>query len=322
MYLGLISIIKKNLWAFEFLAVALISYSLAQTAVNVVTVKLTAPAPVTGKAKPAPTSEERSEKLTEADFAVIASRNIFDSENKKEGEVEEKPDPEEETPAASRTPSGDPVQTSLDLELLSTFAVGEGKDKRSSATLRGKDIENKDGDVFRVGESFSSGTEITQVLHDRVIFSNRNRLEYVLLNDLLADAKGKSPEKKSKETPAREKKETAKTEEPAEEGGTFTVKKSDIENALANLDELFGQIRAVPYVKDGKTSGLKLLSVKGDSIFSKLGLKRGDVLQKVNGKEFDIQQGLSLFNSLKDETHISLELLRRGKAQTLEYDVK
>ena len=98
--------------------------------------------------------------------------------------------------------------------------------------------------------------------------------------------------------------------------------RTDIESAMENLDQLFTQIRAVPYTKDGKISVLKLLSVKGDSLFAKLGLKRGDVLEKINGKELDVQQGMALFNSLKSENKINLELIRRGKPQTLEYDVQ
>lgn len=313
----MISAIKRNPWLFELLAIALVAYFLAKMTTNLIAVKLTTPASVAAK----PVREVESAKKDDSspvDYQAIVERNIFDSENK-DAAVEGAEAADTAYTETSSVPTGEAVETSLAIELLSTFAVGEGKDTRSSATLKGKEI-GPDGDVFKVGESFMQGAQLTQILHDRVIFANKGRLEYVLLNDFVA-SKGSSKSSATKTTASSETR-ASKADEGGAEGTKFTIQKSEIDAAMGNLDQLFTQIRAVPYTKDGKASGMKLLSVKPDSIFSKLGLKRGDVLQKINGKELNIQEGLSLFNTLKDETHLSLDILRRGKAQTMEYDVK
>ncbi|HPM41693.1 MAG TPA: general secretion pathway protein GspC, partial [bacterium] len=72
----------------------------------------------------------------------------------------------------------------------------------------------------------------------------------------------------------------------------------------------------------GKVSGMKILSVKGDSIFAKLGMRRGDVLQKINGMELDVKRGFEIFNQLKDSKNIQLDLIRQGQPTSLEYEIR
>ena len=314
-------LVKKNLWVLELVAIALAAYLLAKMTTNLVAVTLSSPPKITVKAGvaalPKPSATPR---LSAIDYKSIVERNIFDSAN-----IQAEPDASDSTEfdptAASAPPSNEPVETALSVELVSVFAVGEGKDMRSNATMLGKDT-GQDGGILRVNESFETGTKIAQILADRVIFTHNGRLEYVLLNDFTKGSR--AAKRPSREKPeGRPEKERASAKEESADGDTkFTVKRTDIESAMENLDQLFTQIRAVPYTKDGKMSGLKLLSVKGDSLFAKLGLKRGDVLEKINGKELDVQQGMALFNSLKSENKINLELIRRGKPQTLEYDVQ
>ncbi len=81
-------------------------------------------------------------------------------------------------------------------------------------------------------------------------------------------------------------------------------------------------MRAVPHFKDGNPNGLKLLSVRAGSLFSKLGLQRGDILQKINGMDLDIKKGLEIFNQLKSENNIVMVIERKGAPQTLEYEIK
>lgn len=311
--------VRKNLWLLEFVAIAVIAYLLAKMTVNLVAVRLSAPPKIvmkTATLSSGTATLSAPQPLAPDALEAIVTRNIFDSENKAQQAENITEDAVAIEPAT--TPSGEPVLTSLSIQLLSTFAVGDGKDRRSSATIVGE-TGSKEADVFRVEEPFQTGTKITQILHDRVIFTNNNRLEYVLLNEYATAAKSK-PASPGRPGAAGDKK---KPEDKGAAGTTkYTIDRSEIDNALSNLDQLLTQIRAVPYSQDGKMSGLKLLSVRGDSIFSKLGLQRGDVLQKINGKDFDIKQGLDLFNSLKNESHIALDVIRRGKPQTLEYEVK
>lgn len=313
------SFIRNHAWLFELMAIAMVSYLLAKMTVNIVAVQVTAmPKAAPHLARDALPKHE-APALVAADYEEIVTRNVFDSEaSPSVSSLEQGEDKGSDVELVS---NGEPVLTTLSVQLISTFSVGEGKDARSNATVVAQGTE-KDGEIFSVGENFQSGANIKQILYDRLIFSNNGRLEYVLLNDLLGGKSEGSARRKGRDREDSAK-DTAGSEGVEQAGDNkFVIDRGEVESALANLDDLFRQVRAVPAYKDGKSSGLKLLSVKGDSLFAKLGLKRGDVLEQINGQDLDIQRGLELFNSLKSESHIALNLLRRGKKLTFDYEVR
>jgi general secretion pathway protein C len=113
---------------------------------------------------------------------------------------------------------------------------------------------------------------------------------------------------------------------PAEEAGAAAGKivldQKEVDDALQNLDKLTQEVRIVPNFQDGKPAGMKVLSIKPGGLASKLGIRRGDVLEKVNGQELDIKRGMELFSTMRDSKNFSLDVTRGGKNQTLEYEIK
>ncbi len=67
---------------------------------------------------------------------------------------------------------------------------------------------------------------------------------------------------------------------------------------------------------------MKVLAVKPGSIFGKLGIKRGDILERINGLELDIKRGMELFGQLKDQKDLRIDLVRRGQNKTMEYEIR
>jgi len=250
-------------------------------------------------------------------YKAILDRNIFNSADT--GVVKE--EAEEPTPDQLGE-LGPAVKTSLDIKVLSTLVVGDGADMRSSAVVSGG--KSKTAEPYFPGdaESFAPNVKLRTVMKDRIEFVNAGRLEYAELADFTAkksvfasadEVFGKNKDEKSKDKDAKE--------TPAE-GGKLTIDQKDVDEALQNLDKLYSEVRIVPNYKDGKPSGMKVLSIKPGSLASKLGIRRGDILQKVNGQELDIKQGMELFSSMKDSKNFSLEVERGGKNQTLEYEIK
>ena len=109
---------------------------------------------------------------------------------------------------------------------------------------------------------------------------------------------------------------------PTASGDAIIIDQSEVDDALSNLDRLYTEVRIVPNFKDGKPAGMKVLAIKPGSIFSKLGLQRGDVLERINGLDLDIKSGMKLFGQLKDQKNLKIELVRRGEPQTLEYEIR
>jgi len=250
------------------------------------------------------------------DYEVILERNIFDSTQsavtQSDGEAGD----------VAYVPGGEAVRTSMSLKVLAVLVIGEGKDKRSSATIdAGGGV-----DVYAVDDNktFSPGVRLVQIKPTRIEFIRGGRLEYAELLDTMGESIFGPPKpldgataSKSAQSAAPSGDAIAKVAE-----GKYAIDGREIENAIQNLDKLYTEIRAVPNFQDGRAAGMKILSVKPGSVFAKLGLKRGDVLQRINGLELDVRRGFEIFNQLKDQKSLTLDLTRGGSNQTVEYEIR
>lgn len=269
----------------------------------------------------------------EIDIEAIIRRNFFDSEESsfaKGGPVSTVPVTKEtDDDESDKTPKNmDAVRTKLDVHLISTVAVGDGRNKLSSCVLQ----TGRANEVYTVSAfpSFAPETKITRIMPKKVEFLNQGVLEYVDLVDYAKGMKPSKPERitsldKNKSRRVLEKPEDDKpaedTGEIAREGNNFTIPKAEVDKALANLSRLYTDIRAVPYFKNGKANGFKLINVRGGSLFEKLGLRRGDILKSINGTVLDIQSGMNTFNNLKNESSFTMEVERRGVEQAFNYQI-
>ncbi|MFH1875111.1 MAG: type II secretion system protein GspC [Pseudomonadota bacterium] len=256
-----------------------------------------------------------------SEYQVILERNIFDSTASPKEEGAEG----EELVEGETIPTGEAVKTGLDINVIGVLMVGEGKDKRSSATIIGP--SKKEPYVYAVGddESFAPNTKLVMVSPLRIEFLNGGRLEYCEVGLEAGESifgppqRGEIVASVGNEVQREEPKGTLIK---AEGGGKFTIDQTEIENAMTNLDRLYTDIRAVPNFAGGKVSGMKILSVRAGSIFAKLGLQRGDVLQRINGLDLDVKRGFEIFNQLKDQKTLTLDLIRQGSNQTFEYEIR
>lgn len=320
--------IKKYIWVAHLFAIAICSYFAAQTVTTYLGMML------------ASTGEEEAELGTQTaraavsplgeqtDYQPIVDRNMFSSV-----EVEAVPElpPEEEKTVAKLT--GPAQKTSLNIKVLGTLVVGNGEDKRSSTVVVGG--KSRTADVFYVlgKETFEAGVELVRVKRDRIEFVNKGQLEYALLEGVSEDltifakasevhGEGEGKGKGRPQSGIRRESEEEAAEEPASSGEAVIIEQSEVDEALNNLDRLYTEIRIVPNFQDGKPAGMKVLAIKPGSLFSKLGLQRGDILEKINGMTLDIKSGMQLFGQLKNQKNLKVEIVRRGETQTMEYEIR
>lgn len=103
---------------------------------------------------------------------------------------------------------------------------------------------------------------------------------------------------------------------------SYEVGQGDIDKALNNLSDLSTQARIVPAFEGGKTIGFKLFSIRPGSLYSKVGLQNGDVITRINGYEMSSpEKGLEIYTKLKDAKAVNVDLKRRGKPLTLDYNI-
>lgn len=303
---------KKYLWVANLVAVALCSYFLAKIVSVFIADKLIVERSFTLPPANSDAIEVKSLPSFEQ-YRVIMDRNIFDSRDVA-------PVASAETaPTEAPNLDGPATKTVLPIKLLSTFSVGSGADQRSTATIQGSAGAPE---VYTVGDEkqFAPGVKITKILQTRIEFINGPRLEYAEIENFSSTGVSTGLPLSKMDPLGGTKTSGAGV---AKQGDNkFVVDKAEIDNALANPDKLFTEVQAVPNFVGGKPAGIKLLSMTSSSIFSKLGLQRGDVLEKINGTELDIASGMNLFNQLKNQNRISIDLTRNGKKQTLDYEIR
>lgn len=97
----------------------------------------------------------------------------------------------------------------------------------------------------------------------------------------------------------------------------------EVEQAMGDLPKLLSQARAVPYVVNGAMNGFRLDFIAPSSFYEKIGLKYGDVLQQVNGVNIrDPGTMLTLFQQLRNEKTVKLDVLRNNQRTAMTFDIR
>jgi len=217
-------------------------------------------------------------------YRVISERNLFGSTDKESSEIKFDVD--------------DLEPTKLKLVLLGTvcsnsnfgFAVIEDTDKRKQ-------------ELFRAGDIVASA-EVIKILKGKVILRVDGRDEILLIKESGA---GEEVYKKPVSSPK----------------DKITVSKADIDDAFKNMSQMLTQVRIRPYFSAGKPDGFMVSRIKQGSIFQKMGLKNGDVIQGVNDSPIgSADDMLGLYKGLQSGSEITLNIKRRGKQETLKYTFK
>ncbi len=108
-----------------------------------------------------------------------------------------------------------------------------------------------------------------------------------------------------------------------EENGVFIVSKETLRRLTSNIGNLFSQIGLRPYFNRGRIEGVKIIYLKPDSIFTKAGLRRGDVILTINGVPIKTTEDTyRIFESLKTASRIEVKVKRGSRVITLRAEVR
>ena len=171
-------------------------------------------------------------------------------------------------------------------------------------------------DLYRVGDEVG-GARIAAIDWDRVTLSRHGVEE-----TLEIAAPGTPP---SADAPSGEAMPPAAATPTIRRTGTngFVVDRREITGAVDNMSGLLTQLRAVAEVKDGRPAGFRLFQLKDDSLFHRLGLENGDVVQRVNGNAVgDPTALLGFLSRLRTEPRVALDVVRGGTPRTLVYELR
>ncbi len=103
----------------------------------------------------------------------------------------------------------------------------------------------------------------------------------------------------------------------------YVVDRREVEQAVANLNEVITQARAVPVLEGGKSAGFKLFAIRPGSIFEKIGLVNGDVVQRINDTALtDPSKAVGLLEEIQSMGQIRVNFVRSGKLHSYTYTIR
>lgn len=266
-------------------------------------------APVSGRSV---ASKQVSDGENVSDSGVILERNLFGSRIEERKAV---------TPVSADEAEGLP-ESNLPLKLLGTVVQVRGKG--SFAVINDTSLRKQQ--IYHVGDEITSGAFLASVGRNRVIIT-RNGIEEVL--EKSKDIKAATNVRSRRSVSPRARANSAKVAA----GKDITVRKvsdtnyvmdrREVEGILTDFNKLLTQIRIVPHFANGKPDGFKVFNIRPNSLFAKLGMVNGDVIKRVNGLDITgPEQALQMFQQLRDESQISLDLERFRKKMTMQYEIR
>lgn len=236
-------------------------------------------------------------------YANISERNLFNTKNDEKDESQKAPEPVVEV-----KPEIQP--TELKLKLWGTVS-SEGT--QTYAII--EDLQKREQNLYRVGDAVNIAS-VKSILREKVILNVDGRDEVLEMEKLYAS-----------ETPvsSADNRPPGGFPAPASDNGNQVIKlgRSTIDSALNNVNSLMRQASIRPHFKDGKPDGLTLTRVRPDSIFSKLGLRSGDVITGVDGKKIEsVDDALQFYQGLKSADKVDLQIKRRGESKIMNYQIE
>ena len=244
-------------------------------------------------------------------YRIILTRNIFDSDNPLDF-------PDMAELGEGEGEGGTAAAKSLSVRLYGTVTTSP---PQFSWAIMSKDEANAPQEIFRIGDDVYGEGTLRKVRRKEVVVALEDGTEVVV----------PLYEGEQSETRVARTSRSSRSEEEQELGSSirkigenrYEIDSSEIQLAMNNIDKLAREARIVPSFKDGNTVGFKVFRIKPNSFYKKLGLRNGDVITAINGFEINsTEKALQLYQMLRTEKNLNLEITRRGQPITLEYVIR
>lgn len=170
------------------------------------------------------------------------------------------------------------------------------------------DTSNNRQEVYRIKDSIGNGWLVFAVEKNKAVLRKDSRTETLEVRFIETEP-GKA--------------EVGAGFKPTSTGGAIRLDPREVEGALSDLNKVMTQARVVPNIVDGKTVGYRIFNIVQDSIYTKIGIMNNDVVERVNGVEIKSPDTLyHLFQQIKSESRISLDLSRAGKRESIKIEIR
>lgn len=203
-----------------------------------------------------------------------------------------------------------------DIKSIKLLAVYHSKD-RVVITVSKK---NKTSVLVR-GDKID-GYVLDAATAQEAIFLRDGKSYQIRLVESAGDFKGKSSVRYIPDKPTKPTNKSAPKGEIVEADGLTILDRSILDHYSKNMDDIWKNI-GIKEVKEGdKIKGFKVNFVKRGSDFSKLGLRRGDVIKSINGQELNsYNSAFEIYKNIDTMDGLTLTIMRGKEKMELEYEI-
>jgi len=220
-------------------------------------------------------------------------------------------------PRATEKPSPPPSSASfqedtLDLKLMGTMA-GEGQLSPAAVIHEGREKRQR---LYKIGDLITGRARLIRIgSHTAVLrdIHTSNLIKLTLYRGGPADVTRGTVKKVS----------VSKSGPKGATNRRLVLDRRDIQEKLNNLPRLMTKAQMVPAYNNGVLEGYMVIALAPGSFFEKLGLRKHDILTRINGMEIkDPARLAQVMGQLKYENTIALDMIRTGKPLTMEYFIR
>jgi general secretion pathway protein C len=224
--------------------------------------------------------------------------------------------------APSTEPALPPVKSAQELGLVLRGTVA-GPDAVAFAIF-GKVPPHE---LYHIGEEVSPGVILESIGYGEVVLRRgAERLQLEIEEDSGRAVGRRAMPIRGRYTPPTATRSTTNASAGVREvaPNSYLVERETVSESLASLSNMMKDIRVVPsFDADKEPNGYRVASIRFGSLLDKLGLKRGDVVQTINGLPIsDPDRAYQAYQQFKEETSVQIEVLRGGKPMTLSYEIQ
>jgi general secretion pathway protein C len=228
-----------------------------------------------------------------AAYKVIQERNLLGTTNKTFAEIQ----------------AEKPVEVKQDVGVLIDLkGTVAGESEYGFAFV--EDKKDKKQVLVKVGDMIAGG---------KVIRINRNSIDLLVGNQERNVKMAEAKESPILPPPAVE----AGAQLPSPAADSVALNRSDINAGFQDMGSMLRQAQIRPYFNAGAPDGFMISSIRSGSLYQKMGIANGDIIQGINGNSIRTADDMvKLYNTMKSGSNVALSIKRRGKAETLNYQIQ
>jgi general secretion pathway protein C len=177
-------------------------------------------------------------------------------------------------------------------------------------------------EILGIGDNFKNFI-LESVFPTYVVFSKGEK-EYKL--SLIKDKKVEFTIKEKAKTVKNKNKKVNKpllVDIEAEDETSINIKRTFLNQYIQYPSKIWKDISIKEIKKNGQIDGFKINRLSNNSVFKRLGLKRGDIIKSINNIELDsYSKAINLYKNIGELENLIFLIIRDNQELELEYEIK